>query len=83
MLRISSVWISLLLFTLPIVASQSLGLWLAKPLANYLLEQKVAEIKQALEERHKELDTALTEQLAQFDFDCGPTDMALLRDPRY
>ena len=83
MLRISSVWISLLLFTLPIVASQSLGLWLAKPLADYLLEQKVAEIKQALEERHKELDTALTEQLAQFDFDCGPTDMALLRDPRY
>ena len=83
MLRISSVWISLLLFTLPIVASQSLGLWFAKPLANYLLEQKLSEIKDAMAIRHSTLDKAMNEQIARFDFDCGANDMELLRDPRF
>jgi len=82
-MRISPVWITLLLLALPIVASQSLGLWLTKPMTDHLLEQKVTEIKGAMVERHTELDTAINKQLALFNFDCGANDMALLRDPRF
>ncbi|MCX7127471.1 EAL domain-containing protein [Aeromonas sp.] len=82
-MRISPVWISLLLFALPIVGSQSLGLWFAKPMAFHLLENKVTELKEAMAERHRELDAAINKQLAQFKFDCGAKDMMLLRDPRF
>ena len=83
MLRISPLWITVLLCVLPILASQSVGIWLTRPMANHLMEQKVAEIKRAMAIRHHTLDKAMNEQLAQFDFDCGANDMALLRDPRF
>ncbi|WP_421332708.1 EAL domain-containing protein [Aeromonas sp. 603607] len=83
MLRIPPLWITVLLLLLPILASQSVGLWLTKPMANHLLEQKVAEIKRAMAIRHHTLDKAMSEQLTLFDFDCGANDMALLRDPRF
>ncbi|MFQ2114146.1 EAL domain-containing protein [Aeromonas veronii] len=82
-MRKSPVWISLLLFALPIVGSQSLGLWLAKPMALHLLENKVTELKEAIAERHRELDAAINKQLALFEFNCGAKDMTLLRDPRF
>ncbi|MGL5773828.1 MAG: EAL domain-containing protein, partial [Aeromonas veronii] len=72
-----------MLFALPIVGSQSLGLWFAKPMAFHLLEDKVTEIKAAMAERHRELDAAINQQLAQFEFNCGAKDMALLRDPHF
>ncbi|MGL5498176.1 MAG: EAL domain-containing protein [Aeromonas sobria] len=82
-MRISPVWISLLLFALPIVGSQSLGLWFAKPMAFHLLENKVTELKEAMAERHRELDASINKQLARFEFNCGAKDMELLRDPRF
>lgn len=83
MLRIPPFWISLLLLVIPIIASQPLSRWLDKPMAYYLLQQKMEEIKASMAERGKQLDTALSTQLAQFDFDCGAKDMVLLRDPRF
>lgn len=83
MLPSPQIWISLLLLLLPVVASQPLSRWLDKPIAYYLLQQKTEELKAAMTERGKQLDTALNKQLAQFDFDCGAKDMALLRDPRF
>lgn len=82
-MRKSPVWIALLLFVLPIVGSQFLGLWFAKPMAFHLLEEKVAELKGAMAVRHRELDAAINKQLAQFEFNCGAKDMELLRDPRF
>ena len=82
-MRKSPVWIALLLFALPVVGSQFLGLWFAKPMAFHLLEEKVAELKGAMAVRHRELDAAINKQLAQFEFKCGAKDMELLRDPRF
>ncbi|WP_323117142.1 hypothetical protein, partial [Klebsiella quasivariicola] len=69
-MRKSPVWIALLLFVLPVVGSQFLGLWFAKPMAFHLLEEKVAELKGAMAVRHRELDAAINKQLAQFEFNC-------------
>ncbi|MGR6421829.1 EAL domain-containing protein [Aeromonas veronii] len=82
-MRKSPVWIALLLFVLPVVGSQFLGLWFAKPMAFHMLEEKVAELKGAMAVRHRELDAAINKQLAQFEFNCGAKDMELLRDPRF
>ena len=80
---ISPLWISLLLLCLPILASVPLSQLLGTPLAHQLLQQKREEIHAALTERHQALDENIDAQLAQFAFDCGQKDMALLRDPRF
>ena len=82
-MRKSPVWIALLLFVLPVVGSQFLGLWFAKPMTFHLLKEKVAELRGAMAERHRELDASINNQLARFEFNCGAKDMALLRDPRF
>ncbi|WED76406.1 EAL domain-containing protein [Aeromonas allosaccharophila] len=81
MLHIRPLWNSLLLFAFPIFIGQLTVPWLSTPMTHRLLEQKVNEIETAMAERNRELDTALSHQLAQFAFDCGAKDMALLRDP--
>jgi len=81
--RASPFWISLLLLCLPMLASLPLSQLLGNPLAHHLLQQKRTEIEAALAERHRELDQGIRFQLARFRFDCGPEDMALLRDPRF
>lgn len=81
--RISPLWISLLLFCLPVLASLPLSQLLGKPLAHHMLQQKREEIEAALVERRRDLDDSIRVQLAQFTFDCGQKDMALLRDPRF
>ncbi|WP_323926928.1 EAL domain-containing protein [Aeromonas caviae] len=83
MRRVSPFWISLLLLCLPMLASLPLSQLLGNPLAHHLLLQKRAEIEAALAERHRELAQGIRLQLARFRFDCGPEDMALLRDPRF
>ncbi len=81
--KIPPLWISLLLFCLPVLASLPLSQLLGKPLARHMLQQKREEIEAALVERHLALDESISTQLAQFAFDCGPEDMALLRGPRF
>ena len=81
--QIPPLWISLLLFCLPVLASLPLSQLLGKPLARHMLQQKREEIEAALVERHLALDESISTQLAQFAFDCGPEDMALLRVPRF
>lgn len=83
MLRISPVWLSVLLFMAPVVISQALVPLLSQPMAHHLLSQKMAEIKSAMAARNQELNVALTTQLKQFNYDCGAKDMALLRGPRF
>ncbi|TVL21164.1 diguanylate phosphodiesterase [Shewanella xiamenensis] len=83
MLRISSVLASMLLFTLPILGTELLAPLFTRPMATYLLEQKVAEIKTSMAQRHADLNTAISKQLELFNFDCGENDMALLRNPQY
>lgn len=83
MLRISPVWLSVLLFIMPVAISQALVPWLSKPMAYHLLSQKMAEIKGAMRARNQELNDVMTAQLEQFNYDCGAKDMALLRGPRY
>lgn len=83
MLHIRPLWNSLLLFAFPICIGQLAVPWLSTPMTYHLLEQKVIEIETAMAERNSELDAALSNQLAQFVFDCGAQDMALLRDPRF
>ncbi|VXA76884.1 Diguanylate phosphodiesterase (fragment) [Aeromonas salmonicida] len=83
MRRISPLWISLLLFCLPVLVSLPLSQLLGKPLAHHMLQQKREEIGDALVERRRDLDDSIRDQLAQFTFDCGQKDMALLRDPRF
>lgn len=78
-MRILPIWIALLLFVLPIVGNQFLGLWFAKPMAFHLLENKVAELREAMAKRHQELDDSINKQLARFEFNCGAKDMELLR----
>lgn len=81
--RASPFWISLLLLCLPVLASLPLSQLLGNPLAHQLLQQKKAQIEAALAERHEALDQSIRSQLSRFAFDCGPADMALLRDPRF
>lgn len=83
MRRSSPFWISLLLLCLPVLASLPLSQLLGNPLAHQLLQQKKEQIEAALTERHKTLDDNIRTQLSRFAFDCGPADMALLRDPRF
>ena len=83
MRRASPFWISLLLLCLPVLASLPLSQLLGNPLAHQLLQQKKAQIEAALAERHEALDQSIRSQLSRFAFDCGPADMALLRDPRF
>lgn len=80
---ISPLWLTLLLFCLPLLASLPLSQLLSKQLAHQLLQEKKEEIEAALVERHRDLDESIRAQLAQFTFDCGQKDMALLRDPRF
>ncbi|MDM5072833.1 MULTISPECIES: EAL domain-containing protein [Aeromonas] len=80
---ISPLWLSLLLFCLPLLASLPLSQLLGGPLAHQLLQEKKEEIETALAERHRLLDNNIRSQLTQFRFDCGEQDMALLRDPRF
>lgn len=80
---ISPLWLTLLLFCLPLLASLPLSQLLGSPLAHQLLQEKKTEIEAALAERHRALDESIRSQLTQFRFDCGEQDMALLRDPRF
>ncbi|HHQ4845501.1 TPA: EAL domain-containing protein, partial [Aeromonas hydrophila] len=80
---ISPLWLTLLLFCLPLLASLPLSQMLGSPLAHQLLQEKKTEIEAALAERHRALDESIRSQLTQFRFDCGEQDMALLRDPRF
>ncbi|PJG60010.1 EAL domain-containing protein [Aeromonas cavernicola] len=73
----------LLLLLIPILVALPLSQLLGRPLAHYLLEQKMEDIQQALLTRQIELNTALREQLPKLTFDCGKGDMALLREPRF
>lgn len=83
MRSISPLWLTLLLFCLPLLASLPLSQLLGSPLAHQLLQEKKTEIEAALAERHRALDESIRSQLTQFRFDCGEQDMALLRDPRF
>lgn len=78
-----SFWVTLLLLGSPIALSQVLAPLLATPLSRYLLEQKRWEIEAAMGIRNKELTDSISVQLAGFAFDCGPQDMALLRNYRF
>lgn len=80
---ISPLWLSLLLFCLPLLASLPISQLLGGPLAHQLLQEKKEEIETALAERHRLLDDNIRSQLTQFRFDCGEQDMELLRDPRF
>ncbi|MFQ2226400.1 EAL domain-containing protein [Aeromonas hydrophila] len=80
---ISPLWLSLLLFCLPLLASLPISQLLGGPLAHQLLQDKKMEVETALAERHRLLDNNIRHQLTRFQFDCGRQDMALLRDPRY
>ncbi|WP_242796602.1 EAL domain-containing protein [Aeromonas hydrophila] len=80
---ISPLWLSLLLFCLPLLASLPISQLLGGPLARQLLQDKKMEVETALAERHRLLDNNIRHQLTRFQFDCGRQDMALLRDPRY
>ncbi|EQB8042618.1 EAL domain-containing protein [Aeromonas hydrophila] len=80
---ISPLWLTLLLFCLPLLASLPISQLLGGPLAHQLLQDKKMEVETALAERHRLLDNNIRHQLTRFQFDCGRQDMALLRDPRY
>ncbi|HDX8443939.1 EAL domain-containing protein [Aeromonas hydrophila] len=80
---ISPLWLSLLLFCLPLLASLPISQLLGGPLARQLLQEKKMEVETALAERHRLLDNNIRHQLIRFQFDCGRQDMTLLRDPRY
>lgn len=80
---ISPLWLTLLLFCLPLLASLPLSQLFGSSLAHRLLLEKKEEIDTALMERHRALDESIRDQLTQFRFDCGEQDMALLRDPRF
>lgn len=80
---ISPLWLSLLLFCLPLLASLPISQLLGGPLAHQLLQDKKMEVETALAERHRLLDNNIRHQLTRFQFDCGRQDMTLLRDPRY
>lgn len=82
-LKTPSFWMTLLLLGTPIALCQVLAPWLVSPLSHYLLEQKKWEIEAAMSTRSKELTDSITAQLAGFAFDCGPQDMALLRNYRF
>ncbi|MGY3885975.1 EAL domain-containing protein [Aeromonas aquatica] len=81
MKRLSPLWISPLLFSLPILVCLLLSQPVSNALAHYLLEQKLAEIELAMNERQQTLEKSIDDQMARFAFDCGEQDMTLLRDP--
>lgn len=83
MRTISPLWLTLLLFCLPLLASLPLSQLLGGTLAHQLLQKKKEEINAALVERHQVLDESIRNQLVQFHFDCGEQDMTLLRAPRF
>ncbi|MBL0628066.1 EAL domain-containing protein [Aeromonas jandaei] len=78
-----SIVIYLILLSLPVLISQPIAYWLAQPLAEKRLEQKMSEIKRANVERYDILNKILATQLKQFEFNCGAKDMSLLRNPRF
>ncbi len=80
--RLSPLWISPLLFTLPILICLLLSQLVSSALAHYLLKEKRAEIEAAMVERQQELEASIDYQLAHFALDCGERDMRLLRDPK-
>jgi c-di-GMP phosphodiesterase len=81
--RVSPLWSSLLLLTVPILLCLSLSPLMGKAIAHYLLQQKRVEIESAMAERQQTLEKNIEDQLAHFAFDCSVQDMALLRDPKY
>lgn len=78
-----SIVIYLILLSLPVLISQPIAYWLAQPLAEKRLEQKMSEIKRANVERYDILNKILATQLKQFEFNCGAKDMSLLRNPPF
>ncbi|MGY3902396.1 EAL domain-containing protein [Aeromonas lusitana] len=83
MKRLSPLWISLLLFALPILVGLSLNRLAGDLLAHHLLKQKRLEIEAAMDERQRALEASIGDQLTRFSFDCGEQDMILLRDPKH
>lgn len=81
--RLSPLWISLLLFALPILVSLSFNRLAGNALAHHLLKEKRIEIEAAMAERQRELTASMDDQLAHFTFDCRQQDMELLRAPQY
>ena len=81
--RFSSLWISLLLFVLPILVGLSLNQLTGSLLAQHLLHKKRSEIEAAMNDRQLALERSMGDQMAHFAFDCGERDMILLRDPKH
>ncbi|TFF74024.1 EAL domain-containing protein [Aeromonas taiwanensis] len=79
----SPLWISLGLFCAPLLLMLLLSPLLTDWLARHLLESKGMELAEFQKERTRILDHHVPLQLDRFVFDCGPKDMALLREPEY
>lgn len=78
-----SFWKILALFFIPILLALLASQFAAIPWAQRLLNQKLDELQQDQIARQNELKLSLREQVSQFSFNCGETDMALLRNPRF
>ncbi|WP_434662299.1 EAL domain-containing protein [Aeromonas sp. NJAU223] len=83
MSKYSSFWILLALLLTPLLLVAALSPLLITPISRYLLTNKEQELRAYQNERTQVLNESVRTQLASFKFDCGPTDMALLRDPAY
>lgn len=81
MKRLSPLWISLLLISLPVLIGLSLNKLAGNVLAYHLLKEKRLEIEAAMAARQRELAASIDYQRAHFAWDCGERDMTLLRDP--
>jgi len=79
----SPLWIPLALFCVPPLLMLLLTPLLSDKLAHHLLQTKERALLDYQQERNLLLDHDVPAQLAHFAFDCGPTDMALLRSPQY
>ncbi len=79
----SPLWISLGLFCAPLLLILLFSPLLTDWLARHLLESKSKELDEYKQERTRILDHHVPLQLERFAFDCGPEDMALLREPEY
>ncbi|MGY3857982.1 EAL domain-containing protein [Aeromonas intestinalis] len=83
MSKYSSFWILLALLLTPLLLVAALSPLLITPISRHLLTNKGHELLAYQDERTQALDASVLTQLAGFQFDCGPIDMALLRDPAH
>ncbi|MFM4938001.1 EAL domain-containing protein [Aeromonas enteropelogenes] len=83
MSRFTSVWICLGLLLTPVLLVLLLNPLLTSFVSYHLLKTKSQELLEYQLERNKNLEQNILAQLSHFKFDCGPEDVALLRNPDY